>query len=139
MVNKSVVYKKISHVRHNLSRLRDKNGIRLETLKTDLDAQDIILHNLQLAIQGCVDIGAHILADQGWGVAGSVNETFYILQDMNVIPPELMEKMVAMVGFRNILVHEYEAVNLEIVHNIIGNRLTDIEEFLLAVVQHFNL
>ena len=139
MVNKSVVYKKISHVRHNLSRLREKNGISLENLKTDLDAQDIILHNLQLAIQGCIDIGAHILADQGWGVAGSVNETFYILQDMNVIPPELSEKMVAMVGFRNILVHEYETINFEIVHNIIGNRLTDIEKFLLAVVHHFNL
>jgi uncharacterized protein YutE (UPF0331/DUF86 family) len=139
MVNKSVVYKKISHVRHNLSRLREKNGISLENLKTDLDAQDIILHNLQLAIQGCIDIGAHILADEGWGVAGSVNETFYILQDMNVIPPELAEKMVAMVGFRNILVHEYETINFEIVHNIIANRLTDIEKFLLAVVHHFNL
>lgn len=138
MANKSVVYKKISHVRHNLSRLREKNGISLENLKTDLDAQDIILHNLQLAIRGCIDIGAHILADQGWGVVGSVNETFYILQDMNVIPPELAEKMVAMVGFRNILVHEYETINFEIVHNIIGNRLTDIEEFLLAVVHRFN-
>lgn len=139
MANKSVVYKKISHVRHNLSRLREKNGIRLETLKTDLDAQDIILHNLQLAIQGCIDVGAHILADQGWGVAGSVNETFYILQDMNVIPLELAEKIIAMVGFRNILVHEYETVNLEIVHNIIENRLNDIEEFLLTVVHRFNL
>ena len=58
---------------------------------------------------------------------------------MNVIPPKLVEKMVTMIGFRNILVHEYETINLEIVHNIIANRLADIEEFLLAVVHRFNL
>jgi len=139
MVNRSLVLKKIAHVRHNLSRVRKKSSISLKTLKTDIDAQDIILHNLQLAIQGCIDIGAHVLADQGWGVAGSINETFYTLHDKGVLPLDLQEKMVSMVGFRNILVHEYEEVSLEIVHNITQNHLNDIDEFLLAIVRHFNL
>jgi len=139
MVNRSLVLKKIANVRHNLSRVTEKSSISLKTLKTDIDTQDIILYNLQLAIQGCIDIGAHIMADQGWGVAGSVNETFYTLHDKGLLPLDLQEKMVSMVGFRNILVHEYETITLEIVHSIIRNQLCDIDGFLIEVVKYFNL
>jgi len=139
MVNRSLVLKKIANVRHNLSRVTEKSSISLKTLKTDIDTQDIILYNLQLAIQGCIDIGAHIMADQGSGVAGSVNETFYTLHDKGLLPLDLQEKMVSMVGFRNILVHEYETITLEIVHSIIRNQLCDIDGFLIEVVKYFNL
>lgn len=107
MVNSALLSKKISNVRHNLSRIRTKAPLQLNDLKTDIDIQDIVLHNLQLAVQGCIDIAAHIVADQGWGVAGSINETFYILRDKKAISLEMMEKMVSMAGFRNILLHEY--------------------------------
>lgn len=139
MVNSFVILKKIAHIRHNLSRLKEKKNISLTTFKEDLDIQDIVLRNLQLAIQGCIDIGSHIISDEGWGVAGSLNEIFYILQDKGVISARLVEKMVSMVGFRNILVHEYEVVNLDIVYNILQTRLGDIEEFLLAVVEYFRM
>lgn len=139
MVNSLVLSKKISHVRHGISRVKAKSPLDLSTLKTDLDVQDIILHNLRLAVQGCIDIGAHVIADQGWGVAGSINETFYILRDRGVISIDLMEKMVSMAGFRNILVHEYEDVNLEIVHNIVEHHLKDIEAFLMTIAERFRL
>jgi len=139
MVNKSVTLRKISLVRHNLSRLKDKGDCSLEFLKNDLDAQDIVLHNLQLAIQGCIDIGSHVVSDEGWGVAGSLNEIFYILQNKGVINTEMTERMVSMVGFRNILVHEYEIVNFDIVYNILHHHLEDINEYLLAIVNYFKL
>ena len=139
LVDSSVILKKISHIRHNLSRLRGKGSISLDFFKEDLDVQDIVLHNLQLAVQGCIDIGSHIILDEGWGVAGSLNEIFYILQDKGVITHDLTEKMVSMVGFRNILVHEYEEVDLNIVYDILCSHLKDIDEYLLAVVNHFKL
>ena len=139
MVNKSVVLRKVSLIRHNLSRLKNKENISLESLKNDFDIQDIVLHNLQLAIQGCIDIGSHVISDEGWGVAGSLNEIFYILQNKGVIKAEVSEKMISMVGFSNILVHEYETINFDIVCNILHHHLKDINEYLLAIVNHFNL
>lgn len=139
MVNKSVVLRKVSLIRHNLSRLKNKENISLGSLKNDFDIQDIVLHNLQLAIQGCIDIGSHVISDEGWGVAGSLNEIFYILQNKGVIKAEMSEKMISMVGFRNILVHEYETINFDIVCNILQHHLKDINEYLLAMVTHFNL
>lgn len=139
MVDGTVVLSKVSSVRRRLARLKRMPDISLEALKNNVDTQDIVLHNLQLAIQGCVDIGAHIISDEGWGVAGSFSEIFYILQEKHVITPDLAEKMIAMVGFRNILVHEYETIRLDIVYRILKADLDDIEDFLLAVADRFNL
>ena len=139
MVNKSVILRKVSFIRHNLSRLKDKENVSLESLKNDLDIQDIVLHNLQLAIQGCIDIGSHVISDEGWGVAGSLNEIFYILQNKGVIKAKMADKIISMVGFRNILVHEYETINFDIVCNILHHHLKDINEYLLAIVNHFKL
>lgn len=139
MVDSTVILKKTAHIRHNLFRLNEKKDISPATFKEDSDLQDIVLHNLQLAIQGCIDIGSHIISYEGWGVAGSLNEIFYILQERGVIDAGLVDKMVSMVGFRNILVHEYEAVDLGIVYNILQGHLKDIDEFLLAVVDFFGI
>lgn len=123
-----------------LSCRRELSTVQLiETLKNDLDIQDIVLHNLQVAIQGCIDIGSHIISDEGWGIAGSLSEIFYILQDKGVIGTDFTDRMVSMVGFRNILIHEYEDVNLDIVYNILHEHLRDIDEFLMAVVDYFKL
>ncbi len=76
---------------------------------------------------------------KGGGVAGSLNEIFYILQNKGVIKAEMVEKMISMVGFRNVLVHEYEDINLDIVYNILHHYLNDINEYLLAIVNYFKL
>lgn len=140
MVDKNILLKKISQIRHNLSRLKEKENIQLDQFKNDQDIQDIILHNLQLAVQGCIDVGSHIISDNGWGVAGSLNEIFYILQTKGVMKNnESVKKLVSMVGFRNILVHEYEKVNLDIVYNIFKNRLTDIDNYLISIIDYYKL
>jgi uncharacterized protein YutE (UPF0331/DUF86 family) len=139
MVDPALVLRKISRVRNNLSRLRKREKISLKSFKEDLDIQDIVLHNLQLTIQGCIDIGSHIISDEGWGIVGSLSEIFYILREKGVINSELAEKMISMTGFRNILIHEYDEVNLNIVHDILQNHLIDIDEFLFSVANHFKL
>ncbi len=84
-------------------------------------------------------MGPHIISDEGWGVAASINEIIHILHGKGVIKADLRERMVSMIGFRNILVHEYEEVNLDVVYNILHNRLKDINEYLLSVVDFFKL
>jgi len=139
LVNTTVVLRKISQIRQRLTRLKDKKDVSVARLKSDPDTQDIVLHNLQLAIQGCVDIGSHIIADEGWGIAGSFSEIFYILQEKKVLGPVLTDKMIAMVGFRNLLVHEYETIRFDLVYDILQTHLSDIEEFLLAIIDHFKM
>jgi uncharacterized protein YutE (UPF0331/DUF86 family) len=38
-----------------------------------------------------------------------------------------------MVGFRNVLVHGYDRLNLEIVEDVLKNRLGDLDAFVAAI------
>lgn len=137
MVNRSIALRKISRIRYYLSRIKEHGHIPLQEFLHDVNTQDIILHNLQLGIQGCIDLGSHIVSDEGWGIPGSFSEIFYLLKDKGVISRDLSEKMIAMVGFRNIVIHEYEKVDLKIVYEIIQKDIVDIESFLLEIIDFF--
>jgi uncharacterized protein YutE (UPF0331/DUF86 family) len=120
MVNREIFWKKLSTLETHLARVRLKRDVSMEDLRGDLDRQESILFNLQMAIQNCIDMAAHVVSDEEMGIAGSTHELFYLLQDRQVIDSFLAEKLVKAVGFRNILVHEYGRVDLNIVYRV-GN------------------
>ena len=138
MADRSLILRKISRIRYYLSRIKEHGRIPLQEFLEDVNTQDIILHNLQLSIQGCIDLGSHIVSEEGWGVPGSFSEIFYVLHDKGVIPRDLTDKIVAMVGFRNIIIHEYERIDLEIVYEVIHKDVVDIKNFLLKIIDFFN-
>ena len=133
MVNQSTIKAKINHIENNLQRLKEKQNITLEELKKNIDLQDIILHNLQLSIQGCIDIASYIISDQGWAVPDTLAGLFDILAKHKVISEELNGKLKKMVGFRNIIIHEYGSIDLNKVHTILMQDKKDIYTFLKQV------
>ncbi len=133
MVNQNIIKAKINHVEQSLQRLEGKKSTTLTELKRNLDLQDIVLHNLQLSIQGCIDIASHIISDQGWTVPDTLAGLFDILMNHKVISQNLNEKLKKMVGFRNIIIHEYGTIDLDKVHAILRKDLKDIYLFLKAI------
>lgn len=133
MVNQSIVTAKINHIKNNLERLEERQNLTPEELARNVDLQDIILHNLQLAIQGCIDIASHIISDQGWVVPDTLAGLFAILKKHKIISEELSEKLKKMVGFRNIVIHEYGNIDLDKVHNILNSDIKDIYSFLKQI------
>ena len=61
MIDKDVILNKANKVDHHLRRIRDKRVVSLEGFLADLDCQESILFNLQMAVQNCIDIAAHII------------------------------------------------------------------------------
>ena len=137
MVNRSIIFRKVSSIEEHLRRVKELPSISLDEFRKDTSAQDILLFNLTQAIQNCIDIAAHIVSDEGWGVPGTQSDMFEILAEKSVISEELAERLIAMVGFRNRVIHEYEKLNLDIVYNVWQERLKDIENFGFAVVERF--
>lgn len=133
MVNQSLLKTKIAHIYKSMDRLSRKSGISLKDFKSDTDTQDIIIYNLQLAIQGAIDIASHIVSDEGWGVPNTLSGLYDILKEHKVIGEKLADTMKRMVGFRNIIIHEYEEIDLDKVHQILTSRLGDFNEFLKQV------
>jgi len=135
LIDNDVILIKANKVDHHLKRIREKRVVGLEEFLADLDCQEIILFNLQMAVQNCIDIVAHIISNEELGIAGSTNEMFYILQENKYLDPELTENMVAAIDFRNLAVHEYGNIDLRQVYHIAQQDIDDIERFVKVIIE----
>lgn len=98
--------------------------------------QDSIILNIQRACEACIDLAMHMIAQGKLGLPQTSREAFEMLQNNQVIEEDLATRLKAMVGFRNIAVHDYQGVNLEIVQSIIEKHLADFLEFTKVVLRH---
>ena len=135
MVDKDVMFAKIGSVRKYLKRIENVSNITLQAFLDDINVQDITLFNIQLAVQSCIDIAAHIVSEEDMGIPGSANEMFYFLEESKYINNLLTEKMVRAVGFRNLIVHEYGKLDLKKAYDISQNDINDLDDFLKAVIK----
>ncbi len=129
MTAADIIWSKISSMERHVERVKAKRAVSLEQFLRDLDRQESILFNMQMAIQNCIDIAAHLVSEKGCGVAGSTNELFYLLEEHGLLSTPLTEKMTRAVGFRNLIVHEYGKVDLSVVFRVCHENLSDLEEF----------
>jgi len=139
VVDRDLVLIKASSVKRHLSRVIEKSNTDLKTFLKDIDRQESILFNLQMAVQNCIDIAAHIIGEEGFGVPGSTNEMFYLLGENGYLDGELTEKMVKAVGFRNLIVHEYGRIELKQVLDVAKQDIKDLNEYLAAIFKRLGL
>jgi len=134
MPDRDIVLAKIAAIERCLKRIRETTGGDPSSLE-ELDRQDIFVLNLQRAIQAAIDLAAHIVAANKLGLPETVRGNFTLLRNAGVISTELGRKMEAMVGFRNIAIHNYQALDPEIMKAILQERLPDLEDFSAAILR----
>ena len=139
MVDSNLILAKAGSVQRHLNRVIEKRNTDIQIFLKDIDRQESILFNLQMAIQNCIDIAAHIISEEGFGVPGSTNEMFYLLEENGYVGTELTEKMVKAVGFRNLIVHEYGKVELQHVFEIAQNNIEDLNEYLRSIFKKLGI
>lgn len=107
-----------------------------EDFLTNYTKQDSVILNIERACQAALDMGNRILKIRNLGLPQSNRDTFVKLEKSKIISIELSKKMQAMAGFRNLAVHDYSNLNIEVVVNIVKNNLHDLEEFSEAILQN---
>jgi uncharacterized protein YutE (UPF0331/DUF86 family) len=106
---------------------------RPEALRTDVREQRFVEHTLQLAIQAALDVGFHIASDELLGEPRTSREIFDLLARGGVVPSGLASTLRDMAGFRNVLVHGYQDVDLDVVRDVLEHHLDDLLAFVAAV------
>ncbi|EQD58013.1 protein containing DUF86 [mine drainage metagenome] len=101
-----------------------------------MDAQDIVAVNLTRAVQLCVDIASHWIAASGLPAPQTMGEAFARLADAGVLDAGLAQRLRGAVGFRNVAVHSYRAIDWQIVHTIVQRHLDDFGAFALEAMRH---
>lgn len=137
MVDRDILLAKIASIRKCLDRILKVTGGAPESLN-DQDVQDIFVLNLQRAVQAAIDLAAHLVADEKIGLPANLKENFTLLESRQVIDAPLSRRLQAMVGFRNIAVHDYRQLDLTILKSILEHRLGDLDTFLQVVTQRFH-
>jgi uncharacterized protein YutE (UPF0331/DUF86 family) len=88
--------------------------------------QDAIAMNLQRACEAAIDIANHLIKTRKLGLPQDSKESFALLQEAGLIDTKLSAAMQAMVGFRNVLVHQYQKLDLTIMVDVVEHRLGDL-------------
>lgn len=111
------------------SRIREEYGQTPSNLFEDLTRQDSILLNLQRSCEAAIGGAMHVVRRERLGVPQESREAFERLIDAGMLDRGLGEPMISMVGFRNVAVHNYRALDLEIVQSIVEDGLEDFAQF----------
>lgn len=135
MVDRDLILRKVAEVERYLQQLAGYREIDLEAYQNDWKTQRIVERTLHLTIEACMDLADHIVADRQLRVPDTGGATFEILAEAGVIAKDLGKALARMVGFRNILVHDYARIDSEIVVRVLQTDIIDIERFRDAVLQ----
>jgi uncharacterized protein YutE (UPF0331/DUF86 family) len=138
LVDKTVVLRKLSGLDTYLQQMREFAGMTIQAYNADWRTQRIVERTLQMMIETCADIANHIVSDRGMRAPTGYADTFSVLMENAVINPELSTIMEKMAKFRNVVVHQYEGVDAEIVIAILTKHLNDFERFRGAVLSYLN-
>jgi uncharacterized protein YutE (UPF0331/DUF86 family) len=128
-----LVLKKLAVVETCVRELRQL--ARPDALVEDIKERRFVEHTLQLAIHAALDVASHIVSDDRLGEPRTNRELFTLLESAGWVSRDLSRTLRAMAGFRNVLVHGYDVVDVAVVRDLLENRLGDLELF-VQMIRH---
>jgi uncharacterized protein YutE (UPF0331/DUF86 family) len=128
-----VVINKIATIERCLQRINIVYAEVADNLSTDFTRQDSIVLNLQRACEASIDLANYVNKQKKLGIPQSSRDAFELLFKAVLLPEEVAVNLKKMVGLRNIAVHDYQELNIDIVRFIVENHLIDFQHFIKAI------
>jgi len=132
-----VILNKATSIERCLQRILEEYAGDDNNLFTNQTKQDAIVLNLQRACETAIDLAMYVVNQRRLGVPQESRDAFTLLQTAGILLPDLATRMQKMVGFRNVAVHEYTRLNLDVVRAIITKQLDDFRTFSSTIVKAF--
>ena len=129
MVDSALLAAKIVAVRDATARVRAVLPESVEAFIADRTAREVVTLNLFVAIQSCLDLAAHWLADAGWDMPGAYADVFTTMARHAVIPDELATRLAGAAAFRNLVAHQYGVLDWSRVYALATSELGDLDGF----------
>ena len=138
MVDRDVVLAKVATIDRCLGRIAQTRGERRAVL-LPVEVEDLVILNLQRAVQAAIDLATHAVTTEAYGLPDSVASSFSILERHGVLDAELARRLRGMVGFRNVAIHDYQAIDPAIVESILSRHLDDLRAFAARIVERYQI
>lgn len=130
-----VILNKAASIERCLQRIVEEYAGDKQNLVANQTKQDAIVLNLQRTCETAIDLAMYVVSQRKLGVPQDSRDAFALLQTAGILPSDLVQRMQRMVGFRNVAIHEYTRLNLEVVYSIITKQLDDFRAFSSTIVK----
>ena len=124
-----VLLAKAANIERCVNRALEKYNGSSVSLASDFDVQDIVVLNVQRACEAAIDAAMHIVRVQRLGLPKDKADAFRLLKDAKVMAPELAASMEKMVAFRNVVVHAYTDINIDILEGVLKYGTVDLKKW----------
>jgi len=131
-----VTINKVAIIERSLKRIKEEYLGHEDVFQNNFTKQDSVVLNINRAIQVAIDLAMHIVRINKLGIPQNSRDVFVMLADANFIKKTTSNLMQKMVGFRNIAIHDYQSLNIEIVITIINDHLNDFKEFISEILSY---
>ena len=126
---------KLSKLRQYPNYLKELQKSSFEDFVSDFKITGAVERYLQVSVECMIDTGNEIISSLQLQRPERYRDIPYILARSGVIPRQFADTMASMIGFRNLLVHDYATINLKLVYEFLQTKLTDFEEFIRYIVE----
>jgi len=133
MTNLLVIENRLSTIKKYLNVLERYKKYSRKKIEEKIDRRGAGEGYVYLAIQATIDLAGAVLSFKNCRKPASMGESFVILEEEKIISKKLCQQLVKMVGFRNIIAHDYGEIDYDIVYDILHHRLEDIEQFIRII------
>lgn len=135
MVDRAIVAAKVAAVRDATARVRAVLPVSADAFADDRTVREVVTLNIFVAIQACLDLAAHWLADAGWEMPGAYADVFAALSRHGVISPALATRLAAAAASRNLVAHQYGVLDWRRVHAVASSDLEDLDTFCATLAE----
>jgi len=134
VLDKDKVISKVNFINQSKRKLQELKQIEKQVFLRDFTCFDSSKYNFIVLIEAMIDICNHIISRQGFEIPASSADSIKILVKHNILTTKHQGTFIAMVRFRNRIVHLYHDVNNEDVYDILHKNLDDVDSFLVDII-----
>jgi len=133
-----IILERLTFLRNEVAYLKQERD-NVQSFKEYVDnirLRRAVERSLQVATEACLDIGRRLIAEKGLRFPEDNKDVFVVLAEEKVIPYDMLLTLQNMVGFRNVLVHEYVKLDHVTVYGVLKKRLGDFDAYAEAIVSY---
>ena len=129
MIDRTILARRVATVHDATERIREVLPAQRDAFVADRAAREIVTLNLFIALQECLSLATHWLADAGWEVPATYADVFRTLAERDVLEHDLAARMAAAAGLRNLIALRYGALDWALIHDVASNHVEDLLRF----------
>jgi len=133
VVDRTLLAKGIGDIRDAVARIREVLPASAAEFRKDRTAREVVVLNLFVALQACLSLAAHWLADAGHAVPSAYRDLLAALAERGALDDALATRLAAGAGLRNLIAHRYGVLDWDRIHASAAPACEDLLAFCAAL------